>query len=84
MDITRISATDLKRRAAEILNTVYYEKKIAIVERFGRALVKIVPLDELKNSKKDKGKILDKYFGVLPDLSDVKKTRFFRKRVLTL
>ena len=84
MNITRISATDLKRKAAEILNTVYYEKKVAIVERFGKALVKIIPYDEKKETDKDKDSMLEKYFGILPGLPDVKKMRFFRKKSLVL
>lgn len=84
MDTTRISATDLKRRAAEILNIVYYEKKIAIVERFGKALVKIVPYEETKESTSHTDSILDKYFGILPEFPNVKKKRFFRKKSLKL
>ena len=84
MDITYIPATDLKRKAAEILNTVYYEKKIAVVERFGKALVKIIPYEEEKISKKNKRNLLDKYFGALPDFPEAKNNRFFRKKNLVL
>ena len=83
MDIVHVSASELKKNVAEILNSVYFDNKIALIKRYGKAVAKIVPVD-----KKDKGEnssfLLNKYFGVLPDFPDVSKERTFRKRSVKL
>lgn len=65
MNTTTVNATDLKKNISEILNMVYYEKRVAIVERHGKPLVKIVPI--IKEAH------LDDYFGALPDFPKVGK-----------
>lgn len=84
MDITYISATDLKRKAAEVLNMVYYKKRIAVVERFGKALVKISPVEDEKVEPKDIKTVLNRYFGAASGFPDVKKERKFRKKNVIL
>lgn len=74
-----ISATDLKNKTAEILNAVHFHKNTALVERYGKILVKIVPAKE--EDKTSKTENLAKYFGSLPDFPDVKKLRKFRRKM---
>lgn len=81
MHIINISATTLKNNVSNILNDVYFNKKTAIIKRYGEAIAKIVPVD---NENKDIGSILDKYFGALPDFPDISKERTFRKRNIGL
>ena len=84
MNTVYVSASELKRKAAEILNSVYYKKNITIVEKFGRPIVKIIPLDEKESSKSDITDKLKFYFGSLPDFPAVTKTRNFRRRITSL
>ncbi|OGG03076.1 hypothetical protein A2W14_05215 [Candidatus Gottesmanbacteria bacterium RBG_16_37_8] len=84
MNITHVSASELKRNAAEILNSVYYKKNITIVEKFGKAIAKIIPIDEKENSKTNITDKLDFYFGSLPDFPKVIITRNFRQRNVSL
>lgn len=79
MNTTIVTATELKNNAADILNRVYYEKKIAIVERYGEPIARIVPVEKEK-SKKDIEAVLKKYYGIMPEFPDVTKMRIFRKR----
>ena len=79
MDTGTISATELKRHAAEVINTVYYNKRTLIVERHGKPIIKIIPV-EIENSKSgDMASLLDKYFGAIPDFPEIKRTRQRRK-----
>lgn len=78
--LTFISATELKSRLAEILNLVYYKREVAVVERYGRKLVKIVPCEE----NKIRTRLTEDYFGALPDFPAVFKTRRFNRRNLSL
>jgi len=39
-----VSATELKNKVSDILNDVYFRRKIVIVERYGKPIVKIVPI----------------------------------------
>lgn len=79
-----ISASELKRNVSEILNAVHFEKKVTVIERYGKPIVKIVPFDENNTSEKSVGPLLEEYFGVLPDFPDVKNDRKFRKRTTSL
>lgn len=81
MHIFNISATTLKNNVANILNDVYFDKKTAVIKRYGKIIAKIVPVDK---ASEDTGSILDKYFGALPDFPDVVKERSFRKRTIKL
>lgn len=84
MDTKYISATELKRKTAEIINMVYYEKKVAVIERFGKSLIKMTAIENTKEKKEGISVILDRYFGVLPDFPKVRKDRKFRKKNLAL
>lgn len=81
MHIVNISASELKNNVSDILNDVYFNKKTAIIKRYGTIIAKIVPVDK---ENKDVGSVLDKYFGVLPDFPDISKKRSFRKRSIRL
>lgn len=83
MKITYISSTDLKRKTAEILNLVGYGEVIAIVERYGKPLVKITPVSK-KENKMDLENKLRKYFGAIPDFPEVSKKRYFRNKKIIL
>lgn len=74
MNTFTVTATDLRKNAADILNRVYYEKKIALVERAGRVIVRMHP----ENTDISKEPLLDvwnRYAGSIPDFLDVKKFR---------
>lgn len=81
MHIFNISASELKKNVSDVLNDVYFDKKTAVIKRYGRIIAKIVPVDkENKNIRS----ILDKYFGSLPNFPDVTKERSFKKRSVHL
>lgn len=80
MDKNYISASELKERISEVLNSVHFEKKVAIIERYGKPVAKIVPFD----TKKNVSSLVDKYFGILPDFPDVTKDRKSRKNPISL
>lgn len=75
--ITTVSATELKNRVADILNDVAFKGSTAIIERHGKVIAKLVPAGNLD-------RVLDKYFGALPDFPDVTKFRKSRKKKLVL
>ncbi len=72
MHIVNVSASELKNNVSNILNDVYFNKKTAVIKRYGEIIAKIVPID-----KENKGirSILDKYLGSLPDFPDVSKKK---------
>lgn len=74
---TVISATELKNKVSEVLNEVAFKGNVAIIERYGKPIAKIVPTENLD-------KVLNKYFGALPDFPDVTKFRRSRKKKLVL
>ncbi len=86
MNTSFISATDLKKNISDVLNRVYYEKKITIVKRHNEPIAKIVPLEKTE-AKKDISAILDKYYGIWKDESWAKdigrRSRHFRKRTIS-
>lgn len=84
MDIKYVSASELKRNSAEILNSVYYKKNTTIVEKFGKPIAKIIPIEEKNLDEKDISETLKKYFGSIPDFPDVTKDRRSRKRSVSL
>lgn len=75
-----ISATDLKNKVSEVLNSVYFGGNVAIVERYGKPIAEIVPVEKPKPDKINIKKALDATFGILPDFPDVTKFRHSRKR----
>lgn len=79
--INTISATELKNKLSDVLNLVYYNETVTIVEKHGKPVAKIVPVDRPnKMSKKDIKKVLDETFGSIPDFPDVTKARTFHSR----
>lgn len=84
MNIVHISSSELKRNVADILNDVYFGKKIAVIKRYGRIVAKIIPADEKEEKTKSIPPLLNKYFGILPDFPNVPKERNFRKRSIKL
>ena len=72
---TVISATELKNKVSEILNMVYFSGTETIVEKYGKPIVKIIPIKEHKRSREEIRKALDATFGSLPDFPDVTKFR---------
>jgi antitoxin (DNA-binding transcriptional repressor) of toxin-antitoxin stability system len=84
MNILNVSSSDLKKNVAEILNDVYFGKKTAVINRYGKAVAKIVPIDGSDYRRKNIKSVLDKYFGALPDFPMVSKQRNFKKRSVNL
>lgn len=83
--ITVISATELKNRVSEVLNEVAFNGDVAVIERYGKPIAKIVPIeDSAKKGKEEIRKALDSTFGSLPDFPDVTKFRRSRKRSFKL
>lgn len=82
MNTTFISASELKRNTAEILNRVYYEKIVAVIKRHNEPIAKIVPM--VKGSEETLRSNLDKYFGIWKNekwAKDIgRSSRHFRKR----
>lgn len=82
---TIISATELKNRVSEVLNEVTFNGNVAVIERYGKPIAKIVPVeDSIKKGKEEIRKALDSTFGSLPDFPDVTKFRRSRKRSFKL
>ena len=78
-----VSSSELKNNVAEILNSVYFGRKIAVIKRYGKIVAKIVPADK-EEKVKNTSSLLDKYFGILPDFPDISRARTFRKRKIKL
>lgn len=79
MNTFTVTATDLRKNASDILNRVYYEKKIALVERAGKVIVRMHP----ENTDISKEPLLDvwnRYAGSIPDFPDIKKFRRNKRR----
>ncbi len=83
---TVISATELKNKVSEVLNTVYFNGTETIVEKHGKPIARIIPINDKarKMSKKDIKRVLDETFGSMPDFPDVTKYRRFRNRKISL
>lgn len=77
-----LSATELKRNTAEILNSVAYAGDVVVIERFGEPVAKMTPV--LERTRLSGKEILNKYFGAAPDFPDVTKLRRSRKKSLSL
>jgi len=73
MNTFTVTATDFRTNAADILNRVMYEKRVIRIERHGKAVAKIMPIEDAPTiSIKDR---LMKSYGALPDFPDVKNFR---------
>lgn len=83
--ITVISATELKNRVSEILNEVAFKGNVAVIERYGKPIAKVVPVKE-KNllSREEIRKALNATFGSLRDFPDVAKFRRSRAKSFSL
>ncbi|MBI5619856.1 type II toxin-antitoxin system Phd/YefM family antitoxin [Candidatus Gottesmanbacteria bacterium] len=82
MDTSIVTATDFRTNAADILNRVMYEKRVIRIERHGKAVAKIMPIDDAVTiSMRDK---LMKSYGAIPDFPDVKKFRRNKRHWRTL
>lgn len=77
---TVISATELKNKVSEVLNSVYFTGNETVIEKYGRPIVKIIPVREVKRNREEIRKVLDATFGSIPDFPDVRSFRYFRKR----
>lgn len=82
MNTTRVSASDLKFKTSEILNTVAFGGNSIIVERYGTDFVKIVPIIN-PVAKKDYKSLINKYYGAIPDFPEVHKLRVNSKKDFT-
>ncbi|MBI4036225.1 type II toxin-antitoxin system prevent-host-death family antitoxin [Candidatus Daviesbacteria bacterium] len=78
--INTISATELKNKLSAVLNSVYYNETVTIIEKHGKPIAEIVPVKKPKTGKMDIKKALDATFGILPDFPDVTKFRHSRRR----
>lgn len=83
MNLLRLTATELKRNTAEVINAVVYAEKEAIIERYGYPVVRIVPIIKISN-KLGKEKLLKKYFGVIKNFPNLKSLRKFTRRSVDL
>lgn len=63
MNTFTVTATELRKNAADILNHVYYEKKIALVERAGRIIVRIEPVSDVPRPMKSHRKKYPRLVG---------------------
>lgn len=77
--INYISATELKNKVAEVLNKVYFGGDVTIIERFGKPIAKIVPVDEKKENKANLTEALKETFGSMSEFPEVTKYRKSRK-----
>lgn len=75
---TVISATELKNKVSKIINEAYFKRETIIVEKHGKPMIKIMPIEEDREKKIKEA--LDKYCGIMPDFPDVTKFRRSRKR----
>lgn len=59
---TVISATELKNRVSEVLNEVTFNGNVAVIERYGKPIAKIVPVKGAKRSREEIRNVLDVTF----------------------
>lgn len=67
MQIISVSATKLKQYISSILNDVSYGKKVAVIERHGKPVAKIIPIENEETNH--------------TDFPDLKKKRKFKKGI---
>ncbi|MBI2430775.1 MAG: hypothetical protein HYV39_02065 [Candidatus Levybacteria bacterium] len=84
MNNISISASDLKKHISDVLNDVYFHKKVAVIERYGKPIAEIVPIEKGETKSSNIQKALDATFGILPDFPDVTKYRRSRKKKFVL
>lgn len=69
--MNRVSATDLKNKAADILNRVVYSKTETIIMRYGKPIAVISPVKKRETNKANIKKVLDYTLGAIPDFPEV-------------
>lgn len=83
-----ITATELKEKISEVLNLVYFKNTSAIIERHGKAIARIVPIEReeapSKKSRKNIKETLDNLFGSIPDFPDITRERRFKRKKVSL
>lgn len=79
-----ISSTELKNKVSEILNNVAFKGNVAIIERYGKPIAKIVPVKDEKRVVGDIRKALNETFGAIPDFPNVTKFRRSRSKKFSL
>lgn len=81
MNTFTVTATELRKNAADILNRVYYEKKIALVDRHGTVIARLIP--EVSDKRKETlTEVWNRFGGIMPDFPDVTKFRRNKRRWL--
>lgn len=78
-----ISATKLKNNISYILNEIYFKGDVALIERYGRPIAKIVPIKDGETVTNLKKALYD-FYGILPDFPDITKSRKSRKNTVGL
>jgi prevent-host-death family protein len=80
MNTITIPATKLKGDVSNILDEVYFRGTTAVIERYGKPVAKIVPVETKKKGKNEMKEFLERTFGSIPDFPDVTKMRYSRDR----
>jgi tRNA(fMet)-specific endonuclease VapC len=78
--VKTVTASELKRDTASILNDVAFGGESYMIERHGKYVAEIIPKRE--RSSKNKAEIreaLKKYYGAIPDFPEVHKERTRRR-----
>lgn len=79
-----ISATDLKNKMSDVINEVRFKGVVTIVEKHGKPVAKIVPInaDDSESDFRESNieKDLKRTFGSLPNFPDVTSFRRSRKK----
>jgi len=75
-----VTATQLKLHVAEILNLALFQRATIYIERHGRRIAKIVPVEQIESLQTTREQTLRSFYGALPDFPAPASQRFFRKR----
>lgn len=65
------------------MNNAYYRGETTVIERHGKPIAKIVPIEDVKERSsrfERRLKAINKYAGSIPDFPDVTKLRNSRKK----
>ncbi len=68
-----VTATELKVKTSEILDDVAFNKTTSLIERNGRLIAKLVPLENYANRENRVRVALKDSFGSIPDFPLVKR-----------
>ena len=76
-----ISAQKARLNFGEMLNDVYYRKRVFTIARKGKPMAKLVPTETSGESVEDKTKVWMKYFGILdPEKGERMKKLIYEAR----